>query len=173
MWKLYLLHFLFVFFSPTVKCSLTVANISGGHRCAELKVANPARNATLAGSIVAQLPEPRSLTNSWKFFISVSCSLRERVRSNARFSSPLRHETPYGAVARLFSARRATNVQKSHKSLLYTCTLSDSQSGISRNFLQTSANHSRPLPSGPSVTEILPRRDEFQRRRWGGEVGRG
>lgn len=82
----------------------------------------------------------------------------------ARFSSPLHHETPYDtsdAVPR----RGATNLQKSYKSLLYTCTLSDSQSGISRNFLQTSANHSCPLPSRPSVTEILLRRDEFQRRR--------
>jgi len=56
--KLYLTKALlvtfFLFFS-TVKYSLTVANISEGNRCAELKVANPGRDATFAESVVVQL----------------------------------------------------------------------------------------------------------------------
>lgn len=72
------------------------------------------------------------------------CSLRGRLRSNsaelhaqrARFSSLLHHETLYdmGRCRNGCCQRGATNLQKSYKSLLYTCTLSDSQSGISRNF---------------------------------------
>ena len=108
----------------------------------------------------------------------------EQHTQRARFLSVLYHETctthththththtrararADDAVGNGCSQHEATNLQKSYKSLLYTCTLSDSQSGISRNFLQTSANHSHPLPSRPSVTEILLRRNEFQRRRW-------
>jgi len=109
------------------------------------------------------------LNNLRKFFIPVPCLLQERLRDNMRNArlSPLHHETLYDTSDAGCSRRGATNLQKSYKSLLYTCTLSDSQSGISRNFLQTSANHSRPLPSWPSVTKILLRRDEFQRRHWG------
>jgi len=48
-----------VFFSSAVKCFLTIANILEGNRCAKLKVANPARDATLAATVVAQLSERR------------------------------------------------------------------------------------------------------------------
>ena len=49
--------YIFSFFSSTVKYSLTVANISEGNRCAELKVANSGRDATFAESVVVQLSE--------------------------------------------------------------------------------------------------------------------
>lgn len=89
------------------------------------------------GAFVAQLPEPRSLTNSREFFISISRRARYGNGGDAPVSrhETLRHPLP-PSPPRARNARRRGEIRKSHTNRRCTpVPCRDSQSGISRNFL--------------------------------------
>lgn len=167
---------LFVFFSFAVKCSLAVANILDGNRCAELKVANPAREMRhsqrgLSRNFlsVTVLNKLAKIFHFYAALVTRATTEQQRAMLHAQrapflVAAATRNSVRHG-IRRRITAVPSTEQQicKSHTNRRCTpvpCRILKVE--LVETFLQTSANHSRPLPSRPSVTEILPRRDEFQ-----------